>query len=931
MPRKKKKSAAKKKQSFMDTSKKSAASAKSAEKNFPSEEKSKSAPSRPRRKTSYKILPYFFMVFALILAICFIIVHAFGLDDGAGAVGYGIQWVFGGLFGGAAILLPVILAYIGLKWCLYNIKWKEPDMVPSSPYYADYRKAKRNLLLQVIMSCLSFLTVSVIFGVVADYGSIDIEDMWMDGAEELFEGGGIIGSSLGCLMVAAFEQALSLIILIILLLLFVILMVGLTPDYIITRIQLARQARREEREYFAAQRYAEEEQMRLEEQKRAAKMAAAVPPPPVKREKPVPPSKNADMSVDEIMELNEEVTYEEIPLEPVFEPEIPISPAKPESDPVAEMLGNASVNTADPSSVGKDFVSDNSLDNDEYNNLEDFFKSLNGTEATKQKKTVSRPEETPAAPLDLNEIGVDELLSDAAAVIPEEGAEEEEEEAPTPYVFPPIDLLSPNKNKSEDDFTAELQENAHRLLDTLKSFKINIKEINYSRGPTITRYELRPEAGVRVRSIANLVDDIALSLASSGVRIEAPIPGKPAVGIEVPNRNRATVYLRDLIENSQFTEAKSKLTASLGMDVGGNPIYFDISKMPHMIIAGATGMGKSVCINCIIISILYKARPEDIKLILIDPKKVEFSLYKDIPHLYAPIVSEPKKAAGALASAVAEMERRFELIEEVGVRDIASYNAATENDPYKEHMPHMVIIIDELADLMMTAPDEVEASICRLAQKARAAGIHIIIGTQRPSVDVITGLIKANIPSRIACTVASQVDSRTIIDIAGAEKLIGRGDMLFAPVGASKPMRVQGAFVTEAEVENIVTYIRDNNSKAKYNSEFINRLEEAAAGIGNKKGGASGDPFSGPVSDSEGGDSKFHEAVKLAVEEGKISTSLMQRRLGVGYGRAAKIIDTMEQMGYVSKPDGNKPRRVLLTAEEYARRVAEGTLGESEE
>ncbi|MBO7207407.1 MAG: DNA translocase FtsK, partial [Kiritimatiellae bacterium] len=314
---------------------------------------------------------------------------------------------------------------------------------------------------------------------------------------------------------------------------------------------------------------------------------------------------------------------------------------------------------------------------------------------------------------------------------------------------------------------------------------------------------------------------------------------------------------------------------------------------------------------------------------LVDPKKVEFNLYKDIPHLYAPIVSDPKKAAGALASAVAEMERRFEMIEEVGVRDIASYNAATENDPYKEHMPHMVIIIDELADLMMTAPDEVESSICRLAQKARAAGIHIIIGTQRPSVDVITGLIKANIPSRIACTVASQVDSRTIIDIAGAEKLIGRGDMLFAPVGAAKPLRVQGAFVTENEVENICTYIRENNSKAKYNSDFVSRIDEAAANIGNKKGGGGLDPIAS--ADSSGGDSKFHEAVKLAVEEGKISTSLMQRRLGVGYGRAAKIIDTMEQMGYVSKPDGNKPRRVLLSAEEYSRRVTEGTLGELDE
>ena len=493
-------------------------------------------------------------------------------------------------------------------------------------------------------------------------------------------------------------------------------------------------------------------------------------------------------------------------------------------------------------------------------------------------------------------------------------------------------MLAKNPHAAVEDYTAELQENAQILKETLSDFKINIKDITYSRGPTITRYELRPESGTRVRAIANLVDDIALNLATSGVRIEAPIPNKPAVGIEVPNRTRATVYLRDLIDSPKFFEAKSRLTSCLGMDVGGNPIYFDVSKMPHLLIAGATGMGKSVCINTIIVSMLYKAKPDELKLILIDPKKVEFAIYKNIPHLYAPIVSDPKKAAGALASAVAEMERRFELIEEVGVRDIAGYNAATENDPDKEFMPQMVIIIDELADLMMTAAKEVETSICRLAQKARAAGIHIIIGTQRPSVDVITGLIKANIPSRIACTVASQTDSRTILDIAGAEKLIGRGDMLFAPVGASKPMRVQGAFVSDGEVENIVTYIRDNNAAGKFNAEFISRLESEAANVGVAKKGAQGGAVE-PMADggNDGGDSKFDQAVILAIEEGKISTSLMQRRLGVGYGRAAKIIDEMEELGYVSKPDGNKPRRVLVSMEEYQRRKMESDVYEDEE
>ena len=875
-----------------------------------------------QRKTAYKILPYIFIIFALVLAVCLVIVHALEMDDGAGALGYGIQWVFGGLLGAGMPLLPLVLGFVGIKWCLYNVKWKEIDMASSSENFRDYKKAKKRLMLQAIMAFLVCLCISVIFGVLADYGDLALSDMWQDSAEELFVGGGVIGSTLGTLMVMAFEQVISMILLVILLLLFVILALGFTPDYFISKIQENRERRKEERLILAEEEQKAEEQRRAEAKKAAAASAAAAVALNREKQQSKEAAEAPAMSADDIAEMTDSKPSPKVA-------EIPIGPAtnptQANFDPVSQMLGEQ------PAPTGKDYGGEPGFDSEEYDSLDDIFKTMNATAAPSTAPAQPKPAaEAPAEPLNLSELGTEELLSDLAGVAPEEGEAETEEPA-LPYVFPPIDLLAKNKNQDHEDHTAELQENARQLLSTLQSFKINIKEINYSRGPTITRYELKPEAGVRVRSIANLVDDIALSLATSGVRIEAPIPGKPAVGIEVPNRNRATVYLRDLIDNPQFTEAKSKLTASLGMDVGGNPIYFDITKMPHMIIAGATGMGKSVCINCVIMSILYKARPEDVKLILIDPKKVEFALYRDIPHLYAPIVSEPKKAAGALASAVAEMERRFELIEEVGVRDIASYNAATENDPYKEHMPHMVIIIDELADLMMTAPDEVESSICRLAQKARAAGIHIIIGTQRPSVDVITGLIKANIPSRIACTVASQVDSRTIIDIAGAEKLIGRGDMLFAPVGAAKPLRVQGAFVTENEVENIVTYIKENNSKAKYNAEFINRIEEEAAKCGMSKKGAAGGGTMEALPDSEGGDSKFHDAVKLAVKEGKISTSLMQRRLGVGYGRAAKIIDTMEQMGYVSKPDGNKPRRVLLTAEEYSRRVMEGTLGDSEE
>ena len=499
---------------------------------------------------------------------------------------------------------------------------------------------------------------------------------------------------------------------------------------------------------------------------------------------------------------------------------------------------------------------------------------------------------------------------------------EDDSEPVREYVFPPIDFLAKDTAPHDEDITEELRDNAQRLMETLTNFNVRIKEITYSRGPTITRYELKPDAGVKVRTIANLVDDIALSLATSGVRIEAPIPNKPAVGVEVPNRNRATVFLRELIDSDKFSGEKSRLTAALGMDVAGKPVYFDISKMPHLLIAGATGMGKSVCINSLIVSLLYKAKPEEVRLILIDPKKVEFNIYREIPLLYTPIVIDAKRAAATLACAVAEMERRFELIERVGVRDIKGYNEAVAGDPEMEHLPHIVIIIDELAELMMVAKDQVETSICRIAQKARAAGMHLIIGTQRPSVDVITGVLKANIPSRIACTVASQVDSRTIIDIAGAEKLIGRGDMLFAPVGIAKPQRVQGAFVSEGEVETVVDFVRKNNSKVRYNRSFIENIEAEAARAEASNRKDDGDEEGG----GENSDSLFENAVRVAIENNKISTSLLQRKLSIGYGRAAKLIDQMEEMGYVSEADGNKPRRILLSKEMFMELVTNGTL-----
>ena len=484
------------------------------------------------------------------------------------------------------------------------------------------------------------------------------------------------------------------------------------------------------------------------------------------------------------------------------------------------------------------------------------------------------------------------------------------------YQFPPITLLKKDLSDKSEDVAEELESNAVKLVNILRSFNVKTKIVNVSRGPTITRYELQPEAGTRVRSVANLVDDIALGLAADGVRIEAPIPGKSAIGIEVPNSSVSTVYIRDLIDSEPFRSAKSKLTTCLGMDVAGAPIFLDAAKMPHLLICGATGMGKSVCINSLIVSMLYKATPDEVKLILIDPKKVELNIYSGIPHLLVPVVSDPKKAAGALHWAVTEMERRFALIEDVGMRDIKGYNEITKNDPDREYLPQIVIIIDELADLMMTAPDDVEESICRLAQKARAAGMHLIIGTQRPSVDVITGLIKANIPSRIAFRVSSQMDSRVVLDASGAEKLIGRGDMLYSPVGAPKPQRVQGAFVSEEEIDGIISFIKKNAGHADYSDDVMESIEKEAAMCGQKKGKA---PIEGEDFDGDGSpdDPMLKNAVELAVETGKISTSLIQRRLSLGYGRAAKLIDRMEQMGYVSAPEGQKPRRVLITKEQY--------------
>lgn len=490
------------------------------------------------------------------------------------------------------------------------------------------------------------------------------------------------------------------------------------------------------------------------------------------------------------------------------------------------------------------------------------------------------------------------------------------------YRYPPLTLLDECNSDVDPNIGDELRQNAELLVDTLKSFGVETRIINISRGPSVTRYELQPAAGVKISKITNLSDDIALNLATVGVRIEAPIPGKAAVGIEVPNKATSSVRLREIIGSKKFEDAKSKLTVAVGKDIAGNVVIADLAKMPHLLIAGTTGSGKSVCINSFILSVLFKSSPEDVKMLMIDPKVVELEIYNGLPHLLVPVVTDPKKAAGALGWAVTEMEKRYKLFGEHKVRDIKSYNDLARLNPKMETMPQILIIVDELNDLMMVAPGEVEDSICRLAQKARAAGMNLVIATQRPSVDVLTGLIKANIPSRIALKVANRFDSGTIIDTVGAEKLLGRGDMLFYPVGLSKPLRVQGCWVPDNEINAVLEYITADDNSAKYSDEISEEIEKQAAQSGKNKKAMAFDEGDG---DDEG-DEMLPQAIEVVVEAGMASTSLLQRKLKLGYARAARIMDMMEQRGVIGPFEGSKPRKVLVTKQHWQEMKMNGTL-----
>ena len=786
----------------------------------------------------------------------FILVFIIPWSD-KGSIGPAIGGFFTGLFSFVAFFIPPVLFYLAWVWDNEN----------------NAVNIKKSVFAGLLI--LSIATLVPLINIASNgefaYNAGEIYRTGMSAGS-----GGLIGSGIAVLLNHLIGHIASIIITVILIIVEIVFLfdidvkaLGLRiKDFISGKIEEAREAR-EERIAEEQARLAEEEAEAERERKAAKRRKTATRAP---KQEEVFENEYADDDADEE------------DLSSIF--------ANPEGDAIFDKFnGQNHVENVEQETIAGEI---------------DLFEDTEEAKKFEKPKQMSDKEIAAATALAESEIQKKE--------------EEEEEEEEANYEIPPLDLLSYDKNKKNIDVSNELRENATKLVETLRSFKVNTRIVDISRGPTITRYELIPDEGVRVHRIADLIDDISLSLAATGVRIEAPIPGKSAVGVEVPNSEdtKSIVYLRPLLEEEEFIEAKSKLTVALGTDIAGNPMYCDLAKLPHLIIAGATGMGKSVCINSMLTSIIYKAKPNEVKLILIDPKKVELAMYNGLPHLLMPVVTDPKKAAGTLNWAVSEMERRFICFEDIGVRDLDHFNeyALEANDPEIKPMPKTVIVIDELADLMMTAKKDVETSICRLAQKARAAGIHVIIGTQRPSVDVITGLIKANFPSRIAFTVASQVDSRTILDVAGAEKLIGRGDMLYAPVGSPKPIRVQGAFVDGKEVERVVSFVKEGH-KVHYDDKAIKEVEKISSEVGDGSAGGTG-KISGADGDN---DPMLLQAIETAIEAGKISTSLLQRKMSIGYGRAAKIIDKMEEMGIVSPQVGMKPRNVLITKEQYQEMV----------
>ncbi len=799
-----------------------------------------------------------------------------------------------GLFGSWAMLWPVLMIYMAVVTTLEK---------PRGPITG---KVWLTVVIIVLFCMTGFIFGGIKLAEGLNFGEY-ISALYTrnDGV-----GGGVIGGLLGQLLLGAVGSTGAKII--VLLLLFVALMVltGTTliglfrtikkpVDVMSEGLQNARQRREEERLILEQDRHTIDvplDPVEVSPAVAAGDVSALFPKAKPKREKP---QRNEKLDkLQAVFGIEEEKPAEEPAQIPEPQPEAPETPAIAEStrelDEALKEIQEMPLPV--PAAAPADLKPPVPLAE-----MEDISSGLQ-MEMPEKEEPSDKQEEFPGAT-------PEQLALYQAA---------EQMQDPASYCFPPVSMLKESPKVDPSKETEELQTNGSILVDTLNSFGVQVKILDICRGPSVTRYEIQPAAGVKISKITNLADDLALNLAATGVRIEAPIPGKAAVGIEVPNKTRNTVCMRDLVQSNAFQTSKGKLSAALGRDIAGQPVIADLAKMPHLLIAGTTGSGKSVCINSIIISILYKANPSEVRFLMIDPKAVELTEYNGLPHMLVPVVTDAHKAAGALGWAVSEMMKRYKLFSETGVRNLSGYNALAESQGFQDEngqpmpaLPQIVIIIDELADLMMAAPKDVEDSICRLAQLARAAGMHLVVATQRPSVDVVTGLIKANIPSRIALTVSSPVDSRTILDSVGAEKLLGRGDMLFAPVGVNKPVRVQGCFLADEEISSIVEFVKKTR-EIEYDESVLEEIERNAASEGGHDDGLEGG--------GEGHDPMLEEAVKCVVEAGQASTSLLQRRLRLGYARAGRIIDEMEQLGIVGPHEGSKPRQVLMTYAQWMER-----------
>ncbi len=820
-----------------------------------------------------------------------VLILAFTLIKGESAWN-GIHNMFLGMFGFSVFLVPAILIYVSVMIAM------------DKTHQAVQGK---------VIQCFIIILLTSAFVQIVSSGELSGANLFEEIIPTLYaegkqlRGGGVMSIFIAGPLLALFKKTGATIIIVLLIFVFIMIFANKT---IIDLVKMIKNA-------LSAANAARGEYEPTED-------GGFVPPPGAKKGKPDKAAKNvpnADVPAAVVKEKAKNFNVD-IPIPSgkksadVKKEELPFEPDEPKSEQEIFMESMPAHPVSVPTASGD--AAEEKIKK-ASNELDDIIKKA--AAAPEKKRSIFAPKENTEKPkkqstLASNKIQTEDELempdAPTAADIQHEIAEQEP--AAVTYKFPPISLLKNVDNSlNAAEAEAEMKNNADTLVDTLKSFGVSTRIVDIHRGPTVTRYELQPSAGVKISKITGLADDIALNLAAAGVRIEAPIPGKAAVGVEVPNRVKDIVTIREMIESPEFAENKSKLSFVVGKNIDGDIMIGDIGKMPHLIIAGTTGSGKSVCTNSIIMSILYNASPDEVRLVLIDPKMVEFKVYDGIPHLLIPVVTDPRKAAGALSWAVQEMLKRYKLFADYNVRDHAGYNEMAAETDGVEPLPKIVIIIDELADLMMAAANEVEDSICRLAQMARAAGMHLIIATQRPTVDVITGLIKANIPSRIALTVSSQVDSRTIIDVAGAEKLLGHGDMLYYPQGIPKPVRIQGCFASTKEVEAVVEFIKSGGT-VEYSNEIIEEIEKNMPVPKGEK--PSGNDTAVPSGDGD----IIDQAVEVLIEAGQASVSYLQRKLKLGYARAARVMDELEEMGVVGPYEGSKPRSVLVTREMWLQR-----------